>query len=361
MDILKKRVPYFINIDWGTSLIKCLARKGSQTARVEIESYAIRTAEVEKGKQRENCLAFPEQYMGSCGGYVGKVGAAILDLNQDFYDTEEFPLLTFLCTAKLLDEMNAEETVDVVLSLAIPSDHIEKAGAIEAHLKKTWPVGTQTGKKRRVNITHVFVKRQPECIIFDQLMTWKAVNSHVELDDSRGDALMDKAPIDAFSLGSRSLDRMYFDGSFSRAIAKSEFIGTFNLMDALRNKFFGKHGERLKDYEAMYHAFKEGKVTIENETYHTATLSRMLTEQFIKSEMFKKYMNTFWNKLPANPEFCILGGGGVFYGEQAFREQFEKRYAHGVVVTRNDNGNPNPVWTVAEGLDKAAQYTYAQL
>ena len=359
--LLQKQPHYFLNIDWGTSTIKCIGRAGTRTERRSIASYALRTSEIYKGKQKGNCLAYPEQFAGIGGEYVGKIGASIIELNQNFYSTENFPLLTFLCAAKLLDALNAPETVDVVLSLAIPSDHIGKGQSIVEQLQKTWQVGNQTGKTRRVNIQHVFVKRQPECMVFDQLMTWKHVNSHVELDDSRGDSLMDKAPLDIISLGSRSLERMYFDGSFSRAIAKSEFSGTFNLMDSLRNQFFGKHGQSLTDFTAMYQAFQTGKVTIENETYHTSELSRTLTERFLKSDLFEQYMNVFWNKLPSRPEHCIIGGGGVFYGESAFREQFEHRYTHGITVTVNDAGNMNPIWTVAEGLDKAAQYEYAKL
>jgi len=361
MEISKNTQPYFVNIDFGTSDVKVIIRHGTRTEQFGIETFSLPTTRRYVG-QDANTIVEPEEHAGLAGGFLGEMQAAHITLTPNFYTERKFPTIVMVCLAKALAVMNAPETCRVWLSFALPASHIGKADVIIKRFEQTFKVSRPKETPRRVTIEKVLIESQPGCVIHDQILTYKAAgSSRVGLSDERGDRLMQDAPLWVFLSGSRTQEQVWFSGSFSEIPkhSSSKFFGTFNLMDDLARMIHAEYGIQLNDFEVMFEAFKTGKFEYRNTEFKTGEMSRELVRTFFTGQDMKDYIEQFLNKQPVFPKTAILAGGTMIYGAESFQATFGGMFRQ-MFVAQDDSGVPNPIWTVASGLDKFSQLAYAE-
>ena len=284
-------------------------------------------------------------------GKPAKESGAELLRNPDIYSNPMFKFLLFALTADLLEPLpiwDTDITVDVVIGF--PVNHISRAEEIATYLtSQPWPIERVGGIQRTVTIQNVLFKVQPYFAIIDQLFALQKG----QLTPRR--ELLANGAILVLHIGSNTVDFFYAPQSLINCLSGGVMKGTFNLLDRLGALAYAKTHRNVPLYELMYEVFKTGSYQSGKLMFDFSQELPGLVHTWIQDHVAPS-LDLFLAKLPSEPYAMLLVGGGVIYAEPFLREEYDVKFKGGVVVTKDDDGRPESVFSVPRGMVKYALY-----
>ena len=342
--------PIFIFIDPGTSMVKFGMNYAGLTETDEVESYFYPQPGVYPGKESYT-LVEPSSFAGLVGMPVKDVEPDNITREANFYTTPKFPQAIFYAIATMLDKYDLPEYVSLWLGIALPHAHIGKAETIRQKLQKTWNIGKADQMIRQVTIERVIVETQSKAVALDQVFQWKQNGKGLVLDSERGKRLLRNGAMYVFLSGSNSLEQGLLTGRFDQFVSESKFTGSFDLLPQLQQKAFDLTSENLSQYELMYQALKNGRITLERQLYNFETINRQLLTQYFESQDINRAVQMFLRTYKVRPYTAILAGGNVVLGRETLQTVYQKKFQQ-ILIARDDRDVAEPVYAVRRGLEK---------
>lgn len=269
------------------------------------------------------------------------------------YTSDSHKLLTFGALADALERF-APDAEDVTVHEWVegyPSTHVGSGKRVaEMLLNGGKPHLVQKDGKKpvRVTVKDVITQTQSYYVGIDQIFRWDGLR----LTDTRGKELFANGAILVVGWGASSIDYAIVTSNLKETMADCTMRGTISFLPHLRKAAFDKAGENIPEFELLTQVFKQKSLTWKGRDYDFSEEVAALIVELIPDVL--RDIDTFLKQFSDGfvPYSALLAGGGMMHAEMAIREAFGLRFAGGVHIVKDDDGKPEPVWSVVRGMMK---------
>lgn len=290
---------------------------------------------------------------GVYGNFAADSGAEYIR-DGDIYSRPEYHVMIYGMLADLIEQIIPSES-DVVIDIGVfgfPWAHLNRGEDIRTLLEgKPLTIQKAGGQSYSVTFQKIVTESQPFFATVDQMVAWKKG----EFDFARASQMFASGSIMMLLMGSDTDDFAYVPQTLTGAKFDGVNKGLFALEGEVRRMVYQRTNIGITGEMAM-DIMRTGKYWAHGEFHQFDEQITVMMQAYFERDVaasFERFITLF-----PNAQALYLSGGGVIRLGDYLIQKYQTSFQHGVHVCVNDENQPDPFWSVVEGMGKKGWKEY---